>query len=94
MLEKRDNFLGEYFVPLIVDSKNDIWAVGDFCYTLYFNKQRMKGLGFDFFYKVYIERKVSKLNLKDLYDIANQNGELTLQSGKQELFEAIVNMYI
>jgi xylose isomerase len=35
-----------------------------------------------------------KLNLKDLYDIANQNGELTLQSGKQELFENIINQYI
>jgi len=35
-----------------------------------------------------------KLNLKDLYDIANQNGELVLQSGKQELFENIINQYI
>ncbi|TDP02257.1 xylose isomerase [Flavobacterium sp. 245] len=35
-----------------------------------------------------------KLKLKDLYDIANQNGELTLQSGKQELFENIINQYI
>jgi len=35
-----------------------------------------------------------KLNLKDLYDIANQNGELSLQSGKQELFENIINQYI
>jgi xylose isomerase len=35
-----------------------------------------------------------KLNLKDLYDIANQNGELTLQSCKQELFENIINQYI
>jgi len=35
-----------------------------------------------------------KLNLKDLYDIANQNGELALQSGKQELFENIINQYI
>ncbi|QSB26349.1 xylose isomerase [Flavobacterium circumlabens] len=35
-----------------------------------------------------------KLNLKDLYDIANQNGELSLKSGKQELFENIINQYI
>jgi xylose isomerase len=35
-----------------------------------------------------------KLNLKDLYEIANQNGELSLQSGKQELFENIINQYI
>ncbi|HEX8017725.1 MAG TPA: xylose isomerase [Flavobacterium sp.] len=35
-----------------------------------------------------------KLSLKDLYDVANQNGELTLQSGKQELFENIINQYI
>jgi xylose isomerase len=35
-----------------------------------------------------------KLNLKDLYDIASQNGELSLQSGKQELFENIINQYI
>lgn len=35
-----------------------------------------------------------KLNLKDLYAIANENGELNLQSGKQELFENIINQYI
>jgi len=35
-----------------------------------------------------------KLDLKDLYNIATENGELKLQSGKQELFENIVNQYI
>jgi xylose isomerase len=35
-----------------------------------------------------------KLELTDLYKIASENGELTLQSGKQELFENIVNQYI
>jgi xylose isomerase len=35
-----------------------------------------------------------KLNLKDLYTIAKENGELELQSGKQELFENIINQYI
>ena len=34
------------------------------------------------------------LDLKDLYEIAEQNGELKLQSGKQELFENIINQYI
>ena len=35
-----------------------------------------------------------KLDLNGLYDIAVENGELELQSGKQELFENIVNQYI
>ncbi|NNG10226.1 MAG: xylose isomerase [Arenibacter sp.] len=35
-----------------------------------------------------------KLNLEDLYKIAQENGELKLQSGKQELFENIINQYI
>jgi len=35
-----------------------------------------------------------KLDFKDLYEIAKDNGELELQSGKQELFENIVNQYI
>ena len=35
-----------------------------------------------------------KLDLKELYNIAAANGELELQSGKQELFENIVNQYI
>ncbi|WP_125721730.1 xylose isomerase [Flavobacterium ustbae] len=35
-----------------------------------------------------------KLGLKDLYSIAHENGELNLQSGKQELFENIINQYI
>jgi xylose isomerase len=40
------------------------------------------------------EFEEGKLNFKDLYDIALENGELELQSGKQELFENIVNRYI
>ena len=35
-----------------------------------------------------------KLDFKDLYEIAKDNGELELQSGKQELFENIINQYI
>ena len=35
-----------------------------------------------------------KLNLQDLYKLAQENGELKLQSGKQELFENIINQYI
>lgn len=35
-----------------------------------------------------------KLQLSDLYQIAKDNGELTLHSGKQELFENIINQYI
>ena len=34
------------------------------------------------------------LGLKDLYHIALENGEITPQSGKQELFENIINQYI
>ena len=35
-----------------------------------------------------------KLELSDLYNLANDNGELPLKSGKQELFENIINQYI
>jgi xylose isomerase len=40
------------------------------------------------------EFEAGKLDLKDLYEIAKDNGELTLQSGKQELFENIINQFI
>ena len=35
-----------------------------------------------------------KLSLNDLYQLAKANGELQLRSGKQELFENIINQYI
>jgi len=35
-----------------------------------------------------------KLSLTDLYNLARTNGELQLRSGKQELFENIINQYI
>jgi xylose isomerase len=35
-----------------------------------------------------------KLTMQDLYKIAQENGELSLKSGKQELFENIINQYI
>lgn len=38
--------------------------------------------------------ELGKLNLQALYDIAHDHGELSLQSGKQELFENIINQYI
>ncbi|MDN3617842.1 MULTISPECIES: xylose isomerase [Polaribacter] len=38
--------------------------------------------------------ETGKLELSDLYKIAKENGELSLQSGKQELFENIINQYI
>ncbi|WP_346883510.1 xylose isomerase [uncultured Algibacter sp.] len=38
--------------------------------------------------------EAGKLDLNDLYKIAQENGELKLQSGKQELFENIINQYI
>lgn len=40
------------------------------------------------------EFEAGKLELTDLYKIAQENGELSLQSGKQELFENIINQYI
>lgn len=41
-----------------------------------------------------LEFEEGKLDLNDLYDIAKLNGEIPLQSGKQELFENIINQYI
>ncbi|GAB7255945.1 xylose isomerase [uncultured Polaribacter sp.] len=38
--------------------------------------------------------EAGQLELKDLYKIAQENGELPLTSGKQELFENIINQYI
>ena len=38
--------------------------------------------------------EAGSLNLNDLYQIALENGEIDLQSGKQELFENIINQYI
>ena len=35
-----------------------------------------------------------KLDLEALYEIAHENGEIKLQSGKQELFENIINQHI
>lgn len=38
--------------------------------------------------------ETGKMSLQDLYKIAKENGELTVHSGKQELFENIINQYI
>ncbi len=35
-----------------------------------------------------------KLSLEDLRNLALKNGEPRMNSGKQELYEAIINMYI
>ncbi|CAZ94245.1 xylose isomerase [Zobellia galactanivorans] len=38
--------------------------------------------------------EAGKLSLENLYELAQENGELELKSGKQELFENIINQYI
>jgi xylose isomerase len=38
--------------------------------------------------------ETGKLSLQDLYKLAQENGELSLKSGKQELFENIINQHI
>ena len=40
------------------------------------------------------EFEQGKLNLNDLYEIALSSGELNLKSGKQEMFENIINQFI
>lgn len=35
-----------------------------------------------------------KLSMKDLYELAKANGELPLTSGKQELYENLINQYV
>ena len=40
------------------------------------------------------EFEEGKLNLLDLYELARNQNEIELQSGKQELFENIINQYI
>lgn len=44
------------------------------------------GIGRDF--------EEGKLSLEDLRNLALKNGEPAIASGKQELYEAIINMYI
>ena len=41
-----------------------------------------------------LEFTLGKLSLKDLATFADKNGEPTMKSGKQELFENIINQYI
>ena len=38
--------------------------------------------------------EAGKLSMEDLYKISKENGELSLNSGKQELFENIINQYV
>jgi xylose isomerase len=38
--------------------------------------------------------EAGQLSMEDLYKIAKENGEFSLKSGKQELFENIINQYI
>ena len=40
------------------------------------------------------EFEQGKLSLEDLYQLAHENGEVELQSGRQERFENLINQYI
>ncbi len=85
------------FIDFLIDSGQTYWQIlplspPDFANSPYESlvKNRYKsfdsGKGKDF--------ENGKLKLTDLYNMAKSNGELELQSGKQELFENIINQYI
>lgn len=66
ILRKRLGFDREYyFVPYLVNNENDLWRIGDECYTDYYNKQRMHNIGFELFYKLVIQRYGLKPKLGD-----------------------------
>lgn len=59
----------QYFVPCVMGLDNEFWAVGDFCSTYYYKKNRMNGISFETFYKLEIDRviwkpKYNELNIK------------------------------
>lgn len=53
-------------VPAIMNNTQDIWQVGNFCYTYYYLKNRMQGISFETFYRLEIERLIWKPKFKDL----------------------------
>lgn len=55
-----------YYVPFMMDEKEEIWDVGDFCYIYYYLKNRMKGISFELFYKLEIERTLQNNKFDDL----------------------------
>ena len=71
-LRERQSLQGKYLDPLLLDKNGRIWELGVFCYALYYNKRRMAGIGFEFFYKVYVEQRISKLKFKDYQIDKNQ----------------------
>lgn len=53
-------------VPAVINSEQEIWEVGYFCFDQYYNKNRMRGISFSFFYKLRIDRSICKPTLKDI----------------------------
>ena len=66
-----DDHMNRY-VPAVLNDRNEIWQVGNFCYIYYYSKNRMNGISFNTFYKLEIERMIWKPKITDL-NIAKNN---------------------
>ncbi|MCF7568402.1 hypothetical protein L3X37_08495 [Sabulilitoribacter arenilitoris] len=65
------NFINkEWYSPILINEKNDIWNIGQDCERLYYKYNRLYNIEFSTFYKMSIERLLSKNKLGDI----EQNG--------------------
>jgi hypothetical protein len=64
-LIKVNNKLGKYYEPIIIDTENEIWRIGESCRNLYYLKNRASGIHFELFYKLDIERYIYRPKLGD-----------------------------
>jgi hypothetical protein len=64
-LVKMNNKLGNYYEPIIIDNKNEIWRIGESCRNFYYLKNRASGIHFELFYKLDIERYIYRPKLGD-----------------------------
>ncbi|MEE9406893.1 MAG: hypothetical protein V3V28_02340 [Polaribacter sp.] len=59
-------FLSEFYYPVLIDKKEEIWFVGTDCARAYFKYNKLNQIDFSGFYKVTAERIIYSPNLKDI----------------------------
>lgn len=61
------NFINkEWYSPILINEKNDIWNIGQDCERMYYKYNRMHSIEFSGFYKISIERLLHKTKLGNL----------------------------
>ncbi|PWH83982.1 hypothetical protein DIS18_05390 [Algibacter marinivivus] len=66
LIKYKSPLISEYYYPILIDKKDQIWQVGFDCEKAYYKYNRLANISFSTFYKMHAEKLLVQSKLKDI----------------------------